>query len=140
MRTYHPQGETHYWQIWNGLIQMRIREEICVAREECREGGADTVVDAGADADSRGGLVGSRERLAALVSKFEVAFGKYSAVSREEDANLKPSFSAMEIFMQQLKAHGGCMWVRGRPLDRGGVRPRKHTCPHASHPVHFNHP
>ena len=97
-----------------------------MAQEGCGEGGS--------------GLVDSRERLATLVSKFEVAFGKYSAVSREEDANLKPSFSAMEIFMQQLKAHGGCMWVRGRPLDRGGVRPRKHTCPHASHPVHFNHP
>lgn len=109
---------------------MRIREELFGAQEGCGEGGS--------------GLVDSRERLATLVSKFEVAFGKYSAVSREEDASLKPSFSAMEIFLQQLKAHGGCMWAcggggvgvvsglwrAGRTTTRANDGRSKGTCPH----------
>lgn len=97
-------GETHYWQIWNGLIQMRIREELLLVQDQAGTGGraGGSCEDEVEDSHRRESL---RERLEALVSKFEVAF-KYASLSREEDAHLKPSFSAIEIFMQNLKRHG----------------------------------
>ena len=90
---------------------MRIREELLLSQAQDKSPAGMTAA-ANANAVDR-----TSERLAALASKFDVAFGKYASISREEDANLKPAFSAMEIFLQQLKSHGACGGVNQLRFD-----------------------